>query len=916
MKKNFYRAFEDKYRGSRELITGRLQFYLPFIKPLVREFGRVPAIDLGCGRGEWLEVLLAAGLDARGIDLDECMLQACVDLGLPADKGEAIAHLRGLPSKSQAIVSAFHVVEHISFDALQELVSEAKRVLLPGGLLILETPNPENIMVATCSFYLDPTHQRPIPPNLLSFVAEHAGFERVKVIRLQESKELASKPDLLLEDVLGGVSPDYSVVAQKKGKKSTMTALEPVFSQDYGLTLGGLSSRYDAHMKGKLGEDRLKLMQERFEAEKNRADNLATERGQLAERVTALESERSTLSSDNASLATSNSLLTTEREALQKELQEIHHANHTHWQRSEDLKQELAAKELAWSEERSTLDARLSTLIAERDALATEREALTARLEELAGQAAVANAQREALQQQVSAKDEALAAIRETLTAERLTFEAQRSLLASEKSALDTRLSTLVSENTSLATSNSLLATEREALTARLEEIAGEAAVARAQSESLRQEMAAKEQARSEERSTLDARLSTLLAERDAQSVQLSTLEQKLAGKEEVLDATREALVLSETSVRDQKQRAELLERKCDEARESIASAQFAQQEMKEWADMLNAELEQSLADLAAIRETLSAERSTFAARLSTLDSEKALLLTEHHELSNRLSLIGAERDALRQKLAANQESWAAERSTLDSRLSVLLAERDSLATSHSLLATEREALSVRHSTLVSEHDALHQANHGHWQLSENLKQELAAKEQAWSEERSTLAARRSSLLAERDALATERNALLASTCWRITAPIRWVRGGVRIPWPAPNEPLDDFFLKHAALYISRRPHLKERALRFLFQNPKWHARVLPVLQVIKASTPSPQAVQHIPQPVELLQPAPQPAPLLEVFPPQALPAPIPEPAAVHVEPIVDLSSLTPHARRIYSDLKKAIEMKKGEVSA
>jgi O-antigen chain-terminating methyltransferase len=666
VKKNFYRAFEEKYRGSRELITGRLQFYLPFIEPLVREFGRVPAIDLGCGRGEWLEVMLAAGFDARGIDLDECMLQACVDLGLPAEKGEAIAHLRGLPSKSQAIVSAFHVVEHISFDALQELVSEAKRVLLPGGLLILETPNPENIMVATCSFYLDPTHQRPIPPLLLSFVAEHAGFERVKVIRLQESKELASKPDLLLEDVLGGVSPDYSVVAQKNGKKSTMSALEPVFSQDYGLTLSGLSSSYDAHMRGKLGEEKLNFLKEQLEAEKNRANNLATERLQLAERVTALESERSTLSSDNASLATRHQLLATEcealsarlstlvaeRDALQHQLDEIHQANHRHFQLAESLKQELAAKEQAWDSERSTLDTRLSTLVSENTSLATSNSLLVT--------------EREALQQQVSAKDEALAAIRETLTAERLTFEAQRSLLASEKSALDARLS-----------------------------------------------------------------------------------------------------------------------------------------------------------------------------------------------------------------------------------------------------------------TLVSEHDALHQANHGHWQLSENLKQELAAKEQAWSHERSTLDSRHSTLLAERQALstsysllATERDALLASTCWRITAPIRWVRGGVRIPWPAPNEPLDDFFLKHAALYIRRRPHLKERALQFLLRNPKWHARVLPVLQDIKASKPSPQASQPIPQPVQLLQPAPQPAPLLELFTPQELPAPIPEPAAAPVESIVDLSSLTPHARRIYSDLKKAIEMKKGEVSA
>ena len=86
---------------------------------------------------------------------------------------------------------------------------------MPGGLLIMETPNPENIVVATRNFYLDPTHQRPIPPMLLAFVAEYAGFARVKTLRLQESKELVNKGDVSLQDVFAGASPDYAVVAQK-----------------------------------------------------------------------------------------------------------------------------------------------------------------------------------------------------------------------------------------------------------------------------------------------------------------------------------------------------------------------------------------------------------------------------------------------------------------------------------------------------------------------------------------------------------------------------------------------------------------------------------------------------------------------------------------------------------------------------
>ena len=87
---------------------------------------------------------------------------------------------------SLTVVSAFHVVEHIPFETLRQLVDEAYRVLKPGGLLILETPNSENLVVGTSSFYLDPTHQRPLPAQLLTFVVEYAGFERVKTLYLQE----------------------------------------------------------------------------------------------------------------------------------------------------------------------------------------------------------------------------------------------------------------------------------------------------------------------------------------------------------------------------------------------------------------------------------------------------------------------------------------------------------------------------------------------------------------------------------------------------------------------------------------------------------------------------------------------------------------------------------------------------------
>ncbi len=243
---DFYRAFEDRHRGSRKLIQNRLRVYLPFIQPYLDQ-GRVPAsLDLGCGRGEWLELLSEAGFNARGVDLNEGMLQACRALRLNVNQGDALAALRETPEASLAIVSAFHLVEHIEFDGLQELVREALRVLEPGGLLILETPNPENIIMAGCNFYLDPSHKTPIPPLLLEFIAGYAGFDRVKKMGLQEPEILRDPDsDVYLLDVLGGVSPDYAIVAQKPCREEIACLFDSAFNKNMGLDLAGLAKRFE-----------------------------------------------------------------------------------------------------------------------------------------------------------------------------------------------------------------------------------------------------------------------------------------------------------------------------------------------------------------------------------------------------------------------------------------------------------------------------------------------------------------------------------------------------------------------------------------------------------------------------------------------------------------------------------------------
>jgi SAM-dependent methyltransferase len=246
----FYRALEDRFRGSRELILSRLAAYLPFIEPLKGLADVVPAVDLGCGRGEWLELLKQHGFQGQGVDVDAGMLDACRERDLQVTEGDAIQFLKALPNESQMIVSGFHLAEHLPFEILQTLIQEALRVLKPAGLLILETPNPENLKVSSVYFYLDPSHRNPLPPDLLAFVPEYYGFSRVKVVRLQEDSSLLQAKSVSLNQVIGGASPDYAVVAQKASDAPSLEAFGEVFQKEFGLSTYALLMHYDSTHSG------------------------------------------------------------------------------------------------------------------------------------------------------------------------------------------------------------------------------------------------------------------------------------------------------------------------------------------------------------------------------------------------------------------------------------------------------------------------------------------------------------------------------------------------------------------------------------------------------------------------------------------------------------------------------------------
>ncbi|WP_017302678.1 class I SAM-dependent methyltransferase [Spirulina subsalsa] len=184
----FYVAFEERFRGSYEEIAKRLTIYLPFIEKVQLETSDT-ILDVGCGRGEWLEFLRENGYQVQGIDLNRMMLEECQSKNLEVYEVDAIAHLQTLPDNSLSAVTGFHIIEHLPFPALLQLLQETIRVLKPGGVAIFETPNPQNILVSTRTFYLDPTHRNPLPSDLIQFLLDNTGFEPVEVLPLHPYEE-------------------------------------------------------------------------------------------------------------------------------------------------------------------------------------------------------------------------------------------------------------------------------------------------------------------------------------------------------------------------------------------------------------------------------------------------------------------------------------------------------------------------------------------------------------------------------------------------------------------------------------------------------------------------------------------------------------------------------------------------------
>ena len=206
-----YGRFAERFRGSEEYVKAGQGFYLPHFA------GCRAVLDIGCGRGEFLEMMRDAGIPARGIDLGEESVAACRHKGLEAEAADLYEYLAGMPEASLDGIFCSQVVEHLPPERLPEMIKLCAGRLARNGAIAIETPNAECLAIFATHFYLDPTHHRPVPHPLLAFYLEEFGFGNIEVRRLAPAVEsmpaLASLPPDFRTAFFGSL--DYAILARK-----------------------------------------------------------------------------------------------------------------------------------------------------------------------------------------------------------------------------------------------------------------------------------------------------------------------------------------------------------------------------------------------------------------------------------------------------------------------------------------------------------------------------------------------------------------------------------------------------------------------------------------------------------------------------------------------------------------------------
>lgn len=218
-----YAGFENRFRGWETKVKQQQEDYVPYFNT------RLPVLDLGCGRGEFLQLLREKGIPARGIDVNDQMVEICRDKGLDCRKADIIETLYEQEDYSLGGIFSSQVIEHLSPSYLKRMVELSYFKLAPSGCMILETINPASVFSLVEIYFLDLSHKNPVHPQTLRFLLESSGFKEVKIeysVPLKEERltEVPGKDDrdLILNENIGKLNrllyapSNYAGIAVKK----------------------------------------------------------------------------------------------------------------------------------------------------------------------------------------------------------------------------------------------------------------------------------------------------------------------------------------------------------------------------------------------------------------------------------------------------------------------------------------------------------------------------------------------------------------------------------------------------------------------------------------------------------------------------------------------------------------------------
>lgn len=217
-----YFLFEQKFRGSRAKIIERQKFYLPTFKNCQN------VLDIGCGRGEFIELLRSNGVQVSGIDLNQDMVDYCKERGFQVEYANALDYLSRFPDNTFDGIFMAQVIEHLTTEQALQVLELIHRVLTPNGVVVIETINVQSVFAMNNWFYMDPTHTKPVHPATLDFMIQSQGFSEVKTEYLSPVPGKGI-PALRFEDVnienfnhamaeLSGLIygyQDYAIIARK-----------------------------------------------------------------------------------------------------------------------------------------------------------------------------------------------------------------------------------------------------------------------------------------------------------------------------------------------------------------------------------------------------------------------------------------------------------------------------------------------------------------------------------------------------------------------------------------------------------------------------------------------------------------------------------------------------------------------------